>query len=289
MDYAELVRINATSSGDCFGEELEFCCDDVVCCQPHNPALIWCDLCASGGIASGAGTLAGSSPQNACCIGGSWYTTGGTFAVNGGSACVDTVIVFGTNIESIVTPFGPGEGVCVDECGGEYYAPIVVHDPDVQQAADGTCVPTSSFSITVNAGPGGVACVDRIVFGQKMYFPEGTLDQGYTNIFAGSDCKTEVIMSECCTPICTTVKREPINLDLELICAPEWYVKQRWKPFMRYACKNGVCFMPSVNRCQEDVFCGWFESTQAGSSYSDPWRQTLSLSARGFISTPQPK
>lgn len=283
----ELQLINARSSGDCFGEEWDICCDESLCCQEHNPALIWCDICAAGWTVNGP-ALVGSSANNACCIGGVWQFDGtATFTASGPATCIDTVIVMGHNLDSIDTPIGSASGTCEAwNCMGDQSVPIVIHDYSAEPIG-GACTEYSSFNITLNGS--GPQCVERIIIGQKMYFPDGGLDLGYQNIFTGSDCSSDVKMSECCTPLASTSKREPVDLDLSLPCAPEWYVKQRWQPFMRYACQYGVCFMPSVNRCPEQVFCGWFDSPQGGSSYTDPWRQTLSLQAKGFFNNPEPK
>lgn len=287
---AGLETLFAQSTGDCFGEEWLQCCDESVCCQAHNPALLSCDICAAGWTAQEPGaTLEGSTVNNACCIGGLWQFDGSTTVTfTGPATCIDTIVIMGHNVDSVNTPFGSASGTCESfNCMGPQSVPIVIHDYEANDPVTGACSEYTTFTIQLNGT--GPQCIDRIFIGQKMYFPEGVLSMDYQNIFTGSDCSVEVKMSECCTPLAATVKREPISLDLSLICAPEWYVKQRWLPFMRFACRHGVCFMPSVNRCPEQVFCGWFESTQGGSTYSDPWRQTLTLSATGFISNPQPK
>jgi hypothetical protein len=59
------------------------------------------------------------------------------------------------------------------------------------------------------------------------------------------------------------------------------YVKEIWQPAKRFMAKHGVCFMPSVNLCPDDVFCGWM--TGASAPAAGPFYKNISLSAQGFI------
>ena len=247
---------------------IDDCCFDTTFgCEPDEPALIACDVCADGGIASGP-ALPGSSAQNACCVGGVWQFDGSaTLSITGGGA-YDTIIVFGHTLDSITTPFGTKPGLCESECG-DFYAPVVFHGP----------LSTGAVNLSlIGIGP---QCVERIVVGRKMYFPEG-LGLDFNDIFDGHDCKTDVKMSACGTPMSATIMRDAVSLDLNIQCVDQAWIKQFWRPAVRYMCRYGVCFMPSVNHCPDDVFCGWFDSSGGGSSYQGPWSKTVSLQATGY-------
>ena len=248
--------------------ELDPCClNQLLGCEPDEPALISCDVCAQGGVASGA-ALAGSSAQNACCVGGIWQFDGSATLNISGGGVYDTIIVFGHTADSISTPFGTQPGLCESDCG-DFYAPVVFHGP----------LTAGDVNITlIGTGP---QCVERIVVGRKLFFPEG-LGLDFNDIFDGHDCKMDVKRSACGTPISATITRDPVSLDLSIQCVDQGWLKEFWRPAMRYMCRYGVCFMPSVNHCPDDVFCGWFESSGGSSSYSGSWSKTVSLQATGY-------
>lgn len=248
--------------------QVDGCClDQLLGCEPDEPALIACDKCAEGAVITG-NALPGSSANNACCVGGIWQFDGqGSLNISGGGA-YDTIVVFGHTADTITTPFGTDAGLCESECG-DFYAPAVFHGP------------LTSGDVTVTVTGTGPQCVERIVVGRKLYFPEG-LGLDFNDIFDGNDCKMEVKMSECGTPMSSTIVRDAVSLDLNIQCVDQQWLKQFWRPAMRYMCRYGVCFMPSVNHCPDDVFCGWFESSGGGSTYDGPWSKSVSLQATGY-------
>ena len=245
---------------------LPWCCEESVCCEPDEAAIIMCDLCAQGATVSG-NALEGSSANLACCIGGVWQFDGtGTITFAGGGEW-DTIIVMGHTADTIATPLGTVPGLCETECG-DFYAPAVFHGG----------LQTGGASITISGT--GPQCVERIIVGKKLFFPEG-LSLGYSDIFAGADSEMDVKFNECGAPISAMQKRSPLSLDVDIQCVSRQWAKELWSPARRYMAQHGVCFMPSVNLCPDDVFCGWLTSAVAAAA--GPFYKNISLSAQGFI------
>jgi hypothetical protein len=251
------------------------CCDEITCCDEHIPALIACDLCAAGGVAQGP-ALMGSDAAQACCIGGVWQypAAGATLTVsNPAGILVDTVIVTGQSADSITTPFGTADSLCDIGCGS-------ISQPIVQYGQ-----PTGgAMSATFNGGP-SPGKVERVIFGRRIPFPDNAMRVGASDPWAGSGITYDIKMSECKTPILAMPCRQARPISIEIDCINEEYYKTVWLPYIKYAARYGIAFMPSINRCPDQVFVGWLEQPQSGSWYS-PFHRRISLQATGYTENP---
>lgn len=265
----------ATELLECLDPLYTDCCDEPwICCDPHTPALIACSLCGTGGVASGP-ALDGSSAEQACCIAGVWQYPGSSALLtvsNPAGIAYDTAIIFGQTAETVTTPFGTSETLCDTGCG-------FVSQPIVQYGEDQTGAAFASFD-----GGDAPGKVERVIFGKRIEFPDG-IRVGAQDPWAGTGIIQEIKLSECKTPLLAMPCRSPRPISIEIDCIDEEYYKQVWLPFIKYAARYGITFMPSTNRCPDQVFTGWIATAQTGSWYSSLHRR-ITLSATGYTENP---
>lgn len=264
-----LPACNDVWERDCWDDE-DFCCD------PHLPAVIQCDLCAFGGTATGTGALEPSTGAEVCCVGGLFQYTGSTTITisNPNAMEIDTVIVMGQTAETVITPWGTSNAVCTTPCGGKITMPVVQYAPITGSEV------VSSFQVTLAGGP-SVGCVERVIVGKRLNLPMG-LRVGAQDPWSGTGITHDVKMSECKRPMMATRCRNPVPLSLQVDCITEEFAKTNWRFFMQYAARHGLTFLPSINRCPQDVFVGWFNTPQSG-TWSSPFHRQATLQGLGFI------
>lgn len=270
------MAFNYPACTDEWFRDCDPCLDDgPLCCDEHIPALIACDICFGGGtVTSTAAPLTGTDPNQVCCVGGVFQYAGASTLLDftGPTAIpIDTVVVLGQNAGQVSSAFGATLTDCQIGQGKFVPAPVV-------QLGGGGLV-SNTFTVALSAG-GATGCVERVIVGKRVELPEG-LRVGAQDPWSGTSIVHEVEMSQCCRPLHSTLKRMPMPLQLKIDCISEEFYKTVWLPYIHYAARRGVVFMPSVNRCPWQVFVGWIESPQAGTWYSS-FDRTITINARGY-------
>lgn len=274
---------------------LECCGQEECCCDEHVSAILWNDV-FNCGWEYDAPAVNGTNIYNAMGYnpGGKWCFQGTTtINLSGPPAFIDTLVLWGHNMTdatittSPLVPFGGGPAttniVSDKSCLEGVSLPIIVYFDQVNDSV-------TNLSITITpADPSQVICISHVFAGQKFFFNENWgLPEDWTNPFFGSD--REVTVREgSCGPVSVTSKRKRISCSIPIDCYSDAEYKECIKPILRYAhCGNPLMFAWSINQCPTDLFYGWVDGTNEGSSKEDCFN-TNSIDLSGFITQPQVK
>ena len=151
--------------------------------------------------------------------------------------------------------------------------------------------PITNFNMTIDGVTvdGGPAIISHITVGEKFFFDDDGCGIRYTNPHNGTQCEFDIKESEC--GVLARSTREvmvPLQLDMEYVS--ENWMKLRYRALLRYLCDTGqpFLFQWSRNRCEGDLYYGFLDGVQSGSSY-DGCYQNVSMSLKGYINQTQPK
>lgn len=283
--------------------------DDIIDCGCYEeriydkdaPLIHWNNICACPDWTLDANAVQGSSIYNACsCSAGQKWCFEGSATITATSPngmFIDSMVIWGHNMVdgSVTTSLSLGEttgiGVVTDDaCIEGYTQPTIlsfssgiVNEGDVDQRENVT-----NFTATITNNSGGLTCIEHIFIGQKLFLPEDALLESFENPHDGSDMELETITNDC-GPLSRTLKRVPVPLNVDIECVDLGWIKEVWRPYIRYAQRHGVLFQHSRNNCPQDIFYGWIQGPIGPSRYSYDDGYSVTLSAEGFITQPQPK
>lgn len=280
------------------------CCDEDYCCEPDMPALFWNNLCTCPDWTMEAPAIEGSSVYNVCSCnpGQQWCFEGSaTIVLSGPQRVVDTLIIWGHNLTDGTVTVSPlttidGNSVSVGviddgACIGGYTTPVVMNftdpaEPEGQPQVNDLLV--TDLTVTITSNTGGIVCIDQLFLGQKVFFPDDGMPETFQNPHDGTDYELEV-KSSSCGPLSRSLKHVPVDLSVEIDCVDDRWLKEVWRPYLRYAEKHGVLFQHSRNNCPNDVFNGTLKGPVGPSSYNSLNRYTVTLEAEGYVTQDQPK
>lgn len=271
-------------------------CCETVCCEPDRPLFFWNSLFSCPGWTAEAPAIEGSSIYNAstCSPGQPWCFEGPTATIifSGPAQFVSSLVIWGHNITDgevstspLMTSSGEpttigvtGDAACIEG----YTTPVVIGFTDVPDEG------ITELAVTITSNTPGPICIDQIFVGNKFFLPEDKLPLSFQNPHNGSDMELEFKESSCGI-LSRSLKRTPVEMSIELECLSDEWVKDQWRPFLRYAQRHGLLMQWSRNRCPQDVFNGWIEGPYGPSRYDEEGTQSVTLTARGYVTQPQAK
>lgn len=265
------------------------------------PLLHWNNICSCAGVTLEAPAVTGSSVYNACsCSAGQKWCFEDSATITAtipNGMFIDSMVIWGHDMTngSVITSLSLGDttsmGVVTDDaCMEGYTIPTVLSfgsgivnegDPDQRENV-------TEFTATITNNNGGLTCIEHIFIGQKLFLPEDALPESFENPHDGSDVELDITTNDC-GPVSRTLKRVPVPLTIEFECVDLGWIKEVWRPYIRYAQKHGVLFQHSRNNCPLDIFYGWIPGPVSASRYSYEDGYSVTLNAEGFITQPQPK
>ena len=303
FEIQPLVGTSNAAYQEC-AETALFGCEEL-CCEPHRPLLFWNNLLNCPGWTAEAPAIEGSSIYNtaSCNPGQKWcFEDSATIIFTGPPQFVDALVIWGHNMTDGTVTVSPLEqfggsntistGVTNDgACMEGYTQPIIMNFADPEELPVGSPQVDdriiTELAVTITSNTGGPVCIDQIFIGQKFFLPDDTLPLNFQNPHTGSDYEIEFTEGSC-GPLSRSLKHTPIEMSFSVECMDERYMKEKWRPFIRYAQRHGLMFQWSRNRCPQDIFNGWITGPIAPAVYNNAHYQTATMQARGYITQPQP-
>ena len=265
-----------------------------------QPVLYWNNICSCPTWTLEADSIAGSSIYNACsCSAGQKWCFEGSATITATSTegmFIDSMIIWGHDMTdgSVITSLSEGRETSIgvvsdDACIDGYTQPVILSfgsgrtNEDDEDQREGV----TSFTATITNNTGGPVCIQNIFIGEKLLLPEDALPEDFQNPHDGSDMQLDVEVGVC-GPLSQTLKHVAVPLSLTFECVDLGWIKDVWRPYIRYAQRHGVMFQWSRNNCPQDIYWGWIEGPVQASTYTEDDGYSVTLEAEGFTTQPQP-